>query len=767
MARIHHCIYAAVLSAVLVLYSSVAAQGVVVNSIFNGEVSEDYSDPNNWSPPEVPNNTATRSYNVTVPGRVHVDMNVRISNLNANGIVIPGGASVIVIESATIGTLPTPDPSGYVQSGLTLLQGGLFTVEGTLTNFDASTRTLKGGAFYVSGVAQSGGVSVLRFRGADIVHNASSLELVGSMAQIVDENGLNALRNLASNTAEGSMRVAQRNFATSGAFTNAGRLSVAFGTFTVAGPLTNFDPATRTLSGGTYVIGRSGVLRFSDADIVRNAASIDLVEGGLITNKKGNNGLRNLAFNESGARFVAPDRFTTAGSFTNAGEVIISSPFGPGGGKFTMAQGQSYVQTGGSTALDSGDFTGNMQISGGELSASSSFDAGTARINGNLTVGDALLRPRELLVNGNVQFGASTRLRVVVLREEHLTNLAAALVVDGTVALAGSINLEEPDAFPAPSGSVYQAVRSEGLTGTFSNATDGGRVTTTSGRGSYVVTYGTRGVLVGSYQRIPPAAQLLNISTRAKVSTGNDVAIGGFIIYGAFGNEPKKVVVRGIGPSLAQLGVSGVLEDPTIELHDSSGNIIARNDSWQEAQADALRASGLAPEDERESAIIATLPRGAYTVVLRGRQETQGVGLVEVYDPVKGSKSKLVNMSTRGFVDADNLLIGGYISGGKGRGAAELTLRAIGPGLQHSGVSGFLPDPTLEVRDKNGELVAANDDHFTPAQNHRGVLPGLNPYEEKDAATGVILPRGQYTVLVRGKGDASGIALVEIFDHNR
>jgi len=447
--------------------------------------------------------------------------------------------------------------------------------------------------------------------------------------------------------------------------------------------------------------------------------------------------------------------------------MIIASSFGPGGGRFTVSPGHRYVQTGGSTELSSGDFTGDMHINGGELTGSSSFFAGIARVRGNLVVGAALLFPGGIQISGAVQLASETRFRVVARPGDAFNPQQAALLVDGPAAIAGTIEIEEPDAFPTASNAFMNALQSRGLTGTFSNAPNGTRLPSTSGRGSYLITYQNDAVLVGGYQRIPPAAQLLNISTRAKVSTGDDVIIGGFIISGFLGNQGKKVVVRGIGPSLVRSGVMGVLEDPVIELRDSRGNIVASNDNWKDGQADDLRAIGLAPEDDREAAIIATLPRGSYTVVMRGSRQTEGVGLVEVYDAEKDSRSKLANISTRGLVDAENLLIGGYISGGEGPGDAELTVRAIGPGLRHSGVSRFLPDPTVEVRDKNGALVAANDDHFVPSENHARVLPGLSPNEQKDAATGVTLPRGEYTVLVRGKDGASGIALVEIYDHNR
>ena len=751
---------------VLVVSSPTVAQ-TVVDSIFTGAETSWYSNPNNWSPREVPNNSATRTYNVTVPERVRVEIPVRVSNLSANAMLVePPGGSVTVAGSATIGSLP-PSPFGTGFSGLMLEQGGVFVVEGTLTNFDPATRTLKGGDFRVSsGSWPHTGISTLRFPGADIVNLETSLQLGGS-AQIVDEHGTNGVRNLAQIRSSGAFSVSGRDFTTAGDFTNSGVLTIGSGTFRVNGSYRTFDPATRTLSGGALEISYGGRLQFPGADIVRNSVPLTLRDTGTIIDQNGSNALRNLAFNDSPGRFVPPDGFTTAGTFTNAGEVIIASASGPGGGRFKIAEGHAYVQTGGSTALSSGAVTGDMQISGGVLTATSSFAFGTARIIGNLTVDNALLSPTELYVTESVQLGPNATFRVVADHRDPFIDQQAALFADGPVALGGTISIEELDEFPTASDSSTLAVQSTNLTGTFSNAPNGTRVPTTNGRGSFLVTYQSGGVHLFGYQRNPPAAQLLNISTRARVGSGSKVTIGGFIVSGLFGNEPRRVAVRGIGPSLNKAGVGGALADPVIELHDSRGNVIATNDNWQQAQADDIRASGLAPDDEREATLIATLPRGAYTVVLRGSNDTEGIGLVEVYDLVGDFKSKLANISTRGFVDDENLLIGGYISGGEGPGDAELTVRAIGPGLESAGVSNFLPDPTVELRDRNGSLVAENDDHGSPTGNGATILPGLTPYHSQDAATGLSLPRGEYTVIVRAKPGESGIALVEVYDHNR
>lgn len=127
-------------------------------------------------------------------------------------------------------------------------------------------------------------------------------------------------------------------------------------------------------------------------------------------------------------------------------------------------------------------------------------------------------------------------------------------------------------------------------------------------------------------------SQLANISTRAFVGAGDNVEIGGFILGGA--NGPASVIVRAIGPSLSKQGVPNALPDPTLELRDGNGMLIAFDDNWQDnpAQAAQITAAGIAPTSELEAAIAATLAPGAYTAIVAGRNGTSGVGLMEIYN---------------------------------------------------------------------------------------------------------------------------------------
>jgi len=252
---------------------------------------------------------------------------------------------------------------------------------------------------------------------------------------------------------------------------------------------------------------------------------------------------------------------------------------------------------------------------------------------------------------------------------------------------------------------------------------------------------------------------LVNISTRMTVGAGENQAIAGFIISGT---ASKDLVVRALGPSLAQFGVPGVLGDPALEIHDQSGAVIATNHDWQETQKATLEASGLAPQNDAEAAIRITLPPGRYTAVMSSETGMSGVGLVELYDLSVGPDSKFANISTRGFVgNADDGLIGGFIIGGAA-GASKVVTRALGPSLSELGVNGALADPNLELHDANGVLVTTND-NWEESQALDIEAAGLAPTDSREAASLGWLAPGAYTVIVRGSGGATGVGLIEAY----
>jgi hypothetical protein len=274
------------------------------------------------------------------------------------------------------------------------------------------------------------------------------------------------------------------------------------------------------------------------------------------------------------------------------------------------------------------------------------------------------------------------------------------------------------------------------------------------------------------YARVAPlASQLLNISTRALVQIGEQVLIGGFIVTG---NESKTVIIRGIGPTLTGFGVNGALADPTLELHQGD-TILATNDNWMtradgSSQEAEVEATGLAPTDDLESAIVATLEPGGYTAILAGANSGTGVGLVEVYDVSSDNSSELANISTRGFVGTlENVMIGGFIIGAGEGGGSRVMVRAIGPSLADAGVQDVLPDPTLELHDGNGGLIASNDnwklsDLTGQSQETEVRATMLAPANDLESAIVTSLAPGSYTAVVQGKNDGVGVGLIEAYD---
>jgi hypothetical protein len=247
-----------------------------------------------------------------------------------------------------------------------------------------------------------------------------------------------------------------------------------------------------------------------------------------------------------------------------------------------------------------------------------------------------------------------------------------------------------------------------------------------------------------------------------RVQTGENVAIGGFIITGT---ASKHVLLRAIGPSLSP-GVPNPLADPVMELHGPGAFVTITNDNWQDdpAQVPLIIASGIPPSNDLESAIDATLSSGSYTAIVSGKNNTSGIGLVEAYDLSQATDSKLSNISTRAFVDTgDNAVIAGFILGGNADD--RIVARGIGPSLTAAGVADALANPTLELRDGDGVLLASNNDwQDDPTQAAELTAAGLAPTNDLEAAIATTLPPGPFTVLLAGANNGTGVGLVEVYD---
>ena len=268
-----------------------------------------------------------------------------------------------------------------------------------------------------------------------------------------------------------------------------------------------------------------------------------------------------------------------------------------------------------------------------------------------------------------------------------------------------------------------------------------------------------------AYQFAVDAPVLQNISTRGFIGTGDNVLIGGFIVQGS---EPATVILRAIGLSLSAGGIAGALFDPMITVYDANQQQVATNDDWfVSADAETIASFHLDPSNSRESALYLTLPPGAYTAVAQSFTDAQqppttGVGLFELYD-LHTTAGRAANISTRGQVlGGDNVLIGGFIIGGAE--TKSLIARAIGPSLGGLGVANPLADPTIDLRDSNGQLVQSNDDWQQGPDATAISGAGLAPTSPKESALLAPLGPGAYTVIVNGVNGATGVALVEVYD---
>lgn len=623
-----------------------ASAQTVVDSIFTLQGAAGYyDDPNNWSPPEVPNNSPGRIYNVTVPGSVYMNVNAAISNLN-------------------------------------LTVGAMFSM----------------------------------FQG---------------------------------------------NFVTSNNFTNNGTLTVRAGIFTANGALTNFDPVTRTLTGGMYELdGGYGGVSFvlAGADIVNNAASISLLAGGKIFDRDGNDGLRNFAHNLRPGIFRIDDSqsFTAASDFTNAGTIDILGSGEVSYTRFIIPPGHQYLQTEGATSLRHAVFEGDMEIARGFFGTSGDpFFGAPAVFIGDLGIGDGFCFPSNFAVRGTVHLSQNSRF-LRMPREYDTFSVTETFTADG-ILLIGT-----PQPTP-PSSSSYAVVQTNGgVIGRFRNAANGARVPTTDGLGSFVVSYTSNSILLSDFRILPSTTRLLNISTRVEVGTGANVLIGGFIITGT---QPKRIIVRALGPSLSPF-FAGILADPVLELHDATGNLIVSNDNWRSDQESEIIATGIPPTNNLESAIVMALPAhgSAYTAVVRGANNGTGLGIVEAYDLDQSVDSKQANISTRGFVETgNNVLIAGLIM--LGQNPLTVIVRAIGPSLS---IPGALIDPTLSLHNGDGELIAFND-NWRSDQEAEIIATGIPPSNDLESAIVTTLPPagGSYTAIAQGKNGTSGVALVEVYDLDR
>lgn len=749
-----------------------------ITSTYIGPDFGTWSKPANWRPNVVPDNSGASTFNVTIDTKaVVLDIDVMI-----NRLALPGEFPFLVAADHNL-TSATTD---FVAVGQLVVDASVGDTTANLGNLKAfSGTTLDDTAYLLAASAGAGRTATIQFNGANVVTNNGGPALVGpGTPRVVDENGNDAFRSFNHNAPLGFFQIEDTSFIVANSMTNEGSF-VAFdgGTFTFAksltqigdlrdpndqqggflevisssasspariiidGVLTNYNPATRTLSKGRYNLEATAdgistiqVLGGALLDIVHNDASITLNgPGSAILDKNGANALRNLAISH---RFRLTNHdFTTLGSLDSS-----ASEF-------------AFLYVGGNTHFN---VAGDLTMNAGSLVLSPLLDPADP-------TSDKM--PSALTTTGGANLTALDRLRFDVFSDA----ADPLMTVGGVASLGGELQIFVLPSAPINSSTSLTLLTANSITGSFSNVSSGGRVLAYKPT-NFAFTSLFNGVIKGTFKAeysgtslvisdFKPSSTIPNISTRVRVQPDTDgSAIAGFIIRGV---APKTVMLRGIGPSLASQGLAHLLQDPVIELHDSTGAVIAQNNNWQAKQRAKIEATGIAPTNIRESAIIATLEPGDYTAVLRGYRNGIGIALVEVYDlDEQPAGSEVANLSTRGFVGVDeNVMIGGTIvSAGA---TADTIVRALGPSLAAHGVPGILQDPTLEIHDSNGAVIASDDNWADDAAQASAIQNvGLAPKGPNESAIKILLQPGSYTAVVRGKSDTTGIGLVEFYKLN-
>lgn len=457
----------------------------------------------------------------------------------------------------------------------------------------------------------------------------------------------------------------------------------------------------------------------------------------------------------------------TSGTWATTGSL---AKFREGHTATLLANGQVLVAGGADFSSNGGGFLASTELydptsgtwaAGADLTTERSGHTGTLLPNGQVLVAGGYTTTNGYLASAELYDPASDTWTATGDLNTARENHTATLLSDGKVLVAGGIN---SNGSPV-SAELYDP--STGLWTTTASLATGrfAHTATLLPDGSVLIAGGNS--VFGAANTLDSAelyvqlAPLLNISTRLDVETGDNVMIGGFIVTGS---EPETVIVRGIGPSLP---LPGALADPTLELYDSSGALLASNDNWKDDpnQQQVIDAQ-LAPTNEAEAALWQVLDPGAYTVILKGKNEGTGVGLIEVYEVGQGSDVQLANISTRGLVQTeDNVMIGGLIIGqGTGNNSARVLVRALGPSLP---VASPLSDPVLELHDESGTLIDSNDNWKTGADGNsqQAVIEatGLQPNDDSESALLEVLPPGNYTAVVQGKDGVVGVGIVEFY----
>ncbi len=703
----------------------------------NAPGSSDWNTTGNWVPATVPNGPAdTATFSASTQTSVSLDANIEVSAIVFN----PGASAFTIAANHCCTSLPNV---------LTVSGMGVTNDSGEMQTFVIGT-DFPSQAMLFTGTATAGSATAyITNPGGDLgfIENASAGQAgfinkgsvsFGDSASAGDATFLN--EGGAASASAGGRIYFNAGFAGNATFTNEGGTAAqAFGgSVAINGP-GSAEQATFINQGGTVAGADGGTTAFNDDASTANAV---LIANGGVNGGDGGS----IVFGGSPAGGIAQVKLFGNGNLNlelAQGAVTIGSL--EGDGLVFLGSNELIVGSNNLSTTFSGTFEGIgpfQKIGTGTLTLSSV----SPFFNSPMTVAEGTLEVSGdgVLATGDVAVSAGATLRVEGgTTNDYIFDGATLNLVDGS-----SVDLNFSGvADKISSLTIDRIAQSAGVYGSVA-----------SGAMHQLPQFTGPGTLLVAPQ---PRGRLLNISTRLQALKGDNVPIGGFIVSG---NDPKEFIVRGIGPSLENFGVPGAMSDPTLELHDASGNTIATNDNWRDTQEAAINDTGLAPSDDRESAILEQLPPAAYTVILQGKADSNGIGLVEVYDLDQSTDSSFANISTRGTVQTgDNVMIGGVNVGPAEATDPTLLVRALGPSLTDQGISDVLADPMLELRDAFGSIVATND-NWADAQQELIQSTGLAPTDDREAAIWAVVYPGNYTAIVTGQNDATGVALIEIYN---
>lgn len=498
---------------------------------------------------------------------------------------------------------------------------------------------------------------------------------------------------------------------------------------TVIAPGTRLVPGTATSNGGQFVLSAPPtrlVGNDGSSFIGNDGGTLIGIDGSTLV---GNDGSSLIGIDGSTLIGLDGSTMVAAGSLNlipprglrsdQVGNTITGAAAGPGPGQTRREAATAAAPL----VFNGGTISGNGNLVGDVLNRGAFFapglSAGVLRVSGNYTQeADATL----LLEIGGTQINPPQFDQFQVTQ---------------TATLGGNLIVRTINDYTPAAGDTLSPLLYANHTGSFASVSSNAQIS-----------FGANGAQVNVTGPNPPAPKALNIATRMKVETGDNALIAGFIITGS---QPKKVIIRGIGPSLP---FGGVLANPTLNLDNGA----VTNDNWRTDQEQEIIATTIPPSNNLESAIVATLSPGPHTAILRGQGGATGIGVVEVYDLDSGAPAQLANISSRGFVQAgDDVMIGGFIIGGNY--PANVLIRAIGPSLPFSGK---LENPTLELVDQNGGRIS--NDNWRGTQEAEIIATTIPPANDNEAAILATLVPGQYTAIVRGKDNTTGIAVVEAYN---